>query len=163
MYHWGDKSFHALTEAANQASGVPAWNEYAEFCSLLEKGLRKDALKHLAAFIEAATKWSSPEKKKFVSWLYHFAHEHPDSYLLMPQSLYKDFLHPTLFEWAEREPDNGEPHRWLGGREHLKKAIRLDPTDEIARRRLVETTLLGVSYSIHELPDTVILEIQKKI
>jgi hypothetical protein len=41
MHFWRDKSFKALTEAANYASAIPAWAEYAKFCELLEKGLRK--------------------------------------------------------------------------------------------------------------------------
>ena len=74
MYFWRDKYFKTLTEAANYASAIPAWAEYAQFCELLERGLRKDAFTHLESFIESAAKWSLSERRKFVSWLYNFAY-----------------------------------------------------------------------------------------
>jgi hypothetical protein len=152
MHYWRDNSFQVLAEAANYASAVPAWAEYGRFCELLEKGLRKDAFKHLAAFIEDAAEWSFEEKRKFVSWLYHFAGEREDSFLLLPQPLHKGFLEPALREWVEREPESGEPHRWFGTHEHLKEAVRLDPADEIARERLANMVFGWIGYSTHELP-----------
>lgn len=47
---------------------------------------------------------------------------------------------------------SSEPHRWLGGYEHLKRAIELDPSDEIARRRFIGCVLGRVDYATHELP-----------
>jgi hypothetical protein len=152
MYYWRNNAFHSLAEAASYASAIPAWNEYARFCELLARGLRKDALAHLVTFTKQATDWPFPQKKEFISWLYHFAQQHADTYLLIPHPLYEEFIKPTLEGWIEREPDNGEPHRWLGTAEHLKEAIRLNPTDEIARSRLAETVINWAAYSIHELP-----------
>jgi len=152
MWFWRKKSFQALTEAASFASAFPDWLEYARYCELFEKGLRKDALNHLSVFIEASAKWSFVEKKKFVSWLYHFAYEDPEAYLLMPYPLSQNLLEPTLAEWAEAEPEEAEPYRWLGTYEHLKRALELDPNDEIAIYRFAMKILNGVSYSTHELP-----------
>ncbi|HYG82244.1 MAG TPA: hypothetical protein VD861_17720 [Pyrinomonadaceae bacterium] len=152
MYFWRDKYFKSLTEAANYASAIPAWAEYARFCELLEKGLRKDAFAHLESFIESAAQWPLSEKQKFVSWLYHFAYEHrDDSYLLMPHPLRVKFLEPTLVEWIAREPESGEPHRWLGTLDHLEEAIRLDPRDEIACERMASYLLNGVGNALSHL------------
>jgi hypothetical protein len=119
---------------------------------LLGKGLRKEALSHLTTFVNHASRWPFPEKKKFISWLYTFTTQQTDTYLLIPHPLYEGFVKPGLLEWAEAEPDNGEPHRWLGAYEHLKEAIRLNPTDEIARNRLAEMVINWIGYSTHELP-----------
>jgi hypothetical protein len=119
---------------------------------LLGKGLRKDALAHLASLIKQTVNWSFSEKKDFISWLYYFIQHRTDTYLLIPHPLYEEFIKPTLVDWIKREPDNGEPHRWLGTPEHLKEAIRLNPRDEIARSRLVERVINGLEYAIHELP-----------
>ena len=152
MYFWRDTYFKVLTEAANYASAIPAWDEYASFCKLIEKGLRKDALAHLELFIKSAAGWPPSEKKEFVSWLYHFAYEHrDDSYLLMPHPLRVKFLEPALAEWMVREPESGEPHRWLGTVDHLEEAINLDPTDEIARERMVNLILGGVGSAQNHL------------
>ena len=149
MYFWREGYFKVLTEAASSASAIPAWAEYARFCELLEKGLRKDAFAHLESFIESAVGWPLSEKKKFVNWLYHFAYEHRDaSYLLKPYPLRVKFLEPALVEWIVCEPESGEPHRWLGTADHLEEAINLDPTDEIARERLANYILAGVGNAL---------------
>jgi len=152
MYYWRDKSFQVLAEAASYASTFSHWSEYARFCDLLEKGRRKEALNHLAAFVEVAVRWPFPQKKEFVSWLYYFAYEHADSFLLMPYPLCKNFLEPVLGEWIGREPENGEPHRWLATPQSLEEAIRLNSADEIARERLIRMILYWVEYSTHEYP-----------
>jgi hypothetical protein len=133
MYFWRDKNFHSLTEAASFSAEIPDWKDYSEYCSLLERGLRKDALSHLAKFIDSAISWNFSQKRHFVSWLFHFAHTNPDCFQLMPQHLSKRLLEPTLTEWAEREPSCAEPYRWLGTHEHLRQAIELEPKDEIAQ------------------------------
>ncbi len=129
-----------------------AWAEYANYCEVLERGLRKDAFNHLAKLIESSAGWSFSEKKEFVTWLYHYAY--PNRFLnqLFPHPLRVKLLEPTLAEWICREPDNSEPHRWIGGLAHLKEAVRLNPTDDIACYLLANTILGHVGYSIHELP-----------
>ena len=48
------------------------------------------------------------------------------------------------------EPRCSEPHRWIGGYDHLKLALELDSGDHVARRKLI-ICLLGVG--THQLPD----------
>ncbi len=87
-----------------------------------------------------------------MSWLHHFAYERQDdSHLLMPHPLRVEFLEPTLVEWIEREPESGEPHRWLYTPDHLEEAIRLDPKDEIARERMASHLLGSVNNSLSHL------------
>jgi hypothetical protein len=70
----------------------------------------------------------------------------------LPQRLQKRIIEPTLAEWLKVEPTCAEPHRWLGGYGHLKRAIELDPADDIARRRFISCILASVDYATHELP-----------
>src|SRR5688500_12232733 len=74
MWYWRDEDFSSLSEASRIASDNPAWTEFAKYCELLERGLRKDALAHLSEFIESTLIWSFAERKEFVSWLYHYAY-----------------------------------------------------------------------------------------
>jgi hypothetical protein len=67
-------------------------------------------------------------------------------------SLHVRVVEPTLLEWTEVEPGCSEPHRWLGGYEHLKRAIELAPDDELARRKLVVLILGRVGFASYELP-----------
>ncbi|HVZ38012.1 MAG TPA: hypothetical protein VHI13_01950 [Candidatus Kapabacteria bacterium] len=152
MYYWRKNAFNLLAEAAQSASAVPAWSEYALFCEALEQGVRKKAFAHLDLFIEQGSGWPFGRKKEFVSWLYTFISSHDDTYMLLPHPLSEKLVKPVLMSWIEMEPDDAEPHRWLGTPEHLREAIRLNPADDIARCRLVETILRWIGYAVHELP-----------
>ncbi len=152
MWYWRDEDFSILAEASRIASGNHAWAEYAKYCELLERGLRNDALSYLSKFIESSSDWSFVEKKEFVSWLYHYAYPRRFLNQLLPHPLREKLLEPTLAEWVCREPENSEPHRWIGGIEHLSEAIKLDPADEIARYRLADAVFDHVGYAIHGLP-----------
>lgn len=72
--------------------------------------------------------------------------------MLVPHPLHVRVVEPTLPEWTEVEPGCSEPHRWLGGYEHLKRAIELAPDDEPARRKLVVLILGRVGFASYELP-----------
>jgi len=72
--------------------------------------------------------------------------------MLVPQPLQIRVIEPTLLEWTLVEPKRSEPHRWLGGYDHLKQAVELEPNDEIARRKLLAIILGKVGMSTHELP-----------
>lgn len=72
--------------------------------------------------------------------------------MLVPHPLHVRVVEPTLLEWTEVEPGCSEPHRWLGGYEHLKRAIELAPDDELARRKLVVLILGRVGFASYELP-----------
>ena len=69
--------------------------------------------------------------------------------MAVPHPLRLRIVEPTLVEWTAVEPKCSEPHRWLGGYEHLKLALELNEADDIARRKLI-ICLLGVG--THELP-----------
>jgi hypothetical protein len=64
-------------------------------------------------------------------------------HMAIPYPLRLRIIEPTLVEWTAEEPCCAEPHRWIGGYEHLKRALELDEGDEIARRKLI-IRLLGV-------------------
>jgi hypothetical protein len=92
------------------------------------------------------------ERRRFVSWLMSFARERNAITILIPHPLKIRVIEPTLAEWMIVEPTCAEPHRWIGGYEHLQQAMELDPTDQIALRDLVIFLLSQVDYSTHELP-----------
>jgi len=72
--------------------------------------------------------------------------------MLVPHPLRKRIVEPTCTEWIEREPKSSEPHRWLGFYDHLKLALQLNPNDEIAARKFINTILGSTHYATHELP-----------
>lgn len=72
--------------------------------------------------------------------------------MLIPHPLNIRVVEPTLLEWALVEPECSEPHLWLGGYEHLKRAVELAPDDELAKKKLIVLILGRVGFATHELP-----------
>lgn len=153
MWFWRDAYFQTLKDVAAEASASPEWADYAAYCSEHERGLRRQAFAILDRFISQMERASFAERRRFVSWLLHRADLREGSHTLTPHPLCKRVIEPTLAEWLQVEPASSEPHRWLGGYQHLKRAVELDPTDEIAGRRFIGCILGHVDYSTHELPD----------
>lgn len=152
MRHWREDYFRMLRDLSATASRVPQWADYAAFCSEYESGLRSQAFATLDTFIRKMQRAPFSERRHFVSWLMTSTHDAPGRHMAVPHPLRVNVIEPTLLEWTVVEPDCSEPHRWLGGYEHLKSAIEADANDEIARRKLVALILGSVDYSTHELP-----------
>ena len=152
MYFWRDAYFQTLKEVATEASNTPEWGDYAAYCAEHERGLRQQAFSILDRFISSLEGAEFTDRRRFVSWLFHKADGRDGQHILMPHPLYKRIVEPTLTEWIAVEPACSEPHRWFGGYEHLRRAIELEPGDEVARRKFIACILGGVGYSTHELP-----------
>ncbi len=152
MLYWRDEYFQTLKDTAAAASTFPEWLDYALFCSELETGLRRQAFVALRRFIAWIEGVPFGERRRFVSWLLSRSENQKGRHLLIPQPLQTRVIEPTLVEWAAVEPECAEPHRWIGGQEHLEKAIELDPLDHLARRKLILWLLGQVDFASHELP-----------
>jgi hypothetical protein len=152
MYFWRKDSFESLKSAADDARATPEWVGYATFCAEMELGLRKQELNSLARFIEEMERKPFSDRRQFVSWLCMRTCQSWENSILMPHPLRFRIVEPTLAEWTIEEPDDSEPHRWIGGYEHLIQAIELNPNDQIARRKLIICVLSRISNNAHELP-----------
>lgn len=152
MYYWRKPYFDTLKEIAEKAGIQPAWAEYAAFCLEYESGLRKNAFATLERFIAKFERSPFSKRREFVSWLLTQAEGKEGRHMLLPHPLKIRLVEPTLLEWTTVEPACSEPHRWLGGPEHLKQALQLDPEDELARRKLIIWTMGQVSAYCHPIP-----------
>lgn len=152
MWHWRDDYFKTLRELSTAAAQEPEWANYAAFCSQYERGLRTQAFAILHTFISILERKSFQDRRRFVSWLLAATDGTPGEHMAVPYPLRMRIIEPTLVEWTAVEPQCSEPHRWLGGYEHLKCAVETDASDEIARRKLIALIIGGVDYATHELP-----------
>ena len=152
MHYWRKDYFDLLQEVAVEAGENPRWKDYAHYCRDSERGLRRSAFTYLDRFIHDTESEPFPERRSFVSWLLSKTYNRRGQELLVPHPLKLRIVEPTLLEWTIEEPECSEPHRWLGGVEHLQTALALDSEDQIARRKLILTTLSWVSFATHELP-----------
>jgi len=123
-----------------------------EYLPLRERGLRKDAFRHLGRFITAARNWSFARRCDLVNRLMHIQRERPSVRDMIPTPLLRELIVPTLDEWTAHEPANPVPWRWRGGTDDLRHAVALDPNEWIARAELASRLLGEVGYAVHELP-----------
>jgi hypothetical protein len=151
------------------------WHEYAAYCRARESGLRRAAFNHLSVFVRSIKLTSVEEQRTFVNWICERLLEtEPHGAPLLPEPLLTQFVLPILNEWAIQEPQSAIPIRWHGvlissqgyagmrcglhapdqkAQEMLRKALRLDPQDQIARVRLVECRIGILDFHAHHLPE----------
>jgi hypothetical protein len=151
MLHWRQSYFETLRSLRDQASQIPDWEDYSSFCGESENGLRELAFATLNRFISKFESWPFPKRRQFVSWLLHAVDGRDGREAALPHPLRLSIVEPTLSEWILEEPNCAEPHRWIGGDEHLQRALELDPRDQIARRDLALCILGRIGTA--ELPE----------
>ena len=149
--YWRKDYFETLKTVAVGAGGHPEWAEYATFCLQYENGMRDDAFVTLEHFISKLERAPFQHRRQFVSWLMHATEATPGRHIAVPNPLQLRIVEPTLAEWTILEQDCSEPHRWLGGHEHLRHALEIDPNDRYALRKLI--VLILSSVGTEELPE----------
>lgn len=152
MHFWRRDYFNSLKDVAVKARKTPQWSEYADFCERYEQGLRNEAFSILARLIFSVERTSFAERRAFVSWLSHECDQRKGRHMLVPHPLQIRVIEPTLLEWTLAEPTCAEPHIWIGGYDHLKLALELEPENQIALRKLVIAVLSRVVFNGHEIP-----------
>jgi hypothetical protein len=163
IHHWRANWFPVLRGVAQEAAQHESWAEYGRYCEQLERGLRKQALVTLGAFVEQIERAAFVDRRAFVSWLLHHVDGTRAAESLVPHPLRQRVVQPTLAEWLTAEPRCSEPHRWLGGYEHLNEAIQLDPEDEIARRKFVSLVIEQTENAAHELPSGYLGDVEEDL
>ena len=153
MYYWNQDNFEGMAALADELSREPAFAAFADHLRLRGRGLRQQAIAALRQFIAEANTRPFQERRGIVHRIMSLHHANPRVHTLIAQPLYQQLILPTLDQWIEQEPSNPVPLRWRCQDDDLRRAIALDPNEQIARRRLVARLLAGIDYSIHELPN----------
>ncbi len=153
----------ALQTVGNSALKNRDWSDYANYCFNREKGLRKEAFKHLDEFLRSAINWSLNKKIDFVKFLFPFFENVQDAdYGPFPQPLSDKLIKPALIAWCETEKFDSNPFRWFGkyyrSEEHLFRALEINPSDDLARQTILNWWTYDIYYSVHHLPERYIGE-----
>jgi hypothetical protein len=148
----------ALVTVGNAALKNSDWTDYVNYCLDREKGLRKEAFKHLDNFLKSTVDWTIEKKIEFVKFLFPFFETVEDAdYGPFPQPLSEKLIKPTLLKWCEKEETDGNPFRWYGkyyrSEEHLFKALEINPADDLARQTILSWWTYNIYYSVHHLPE----------
>ncbi len=138
------------------------WHEYSAYLRLRADGRRKEALRHLAAFLTGAERWSFIERRAFVQWLDQAVSADPGR-VLIPEPLLRSLLTPTCSEWLEREPDSAKANYFYAtyvpttedGQDtlqYLRRAFALDSADQKPRIAFIGRVIGRAENNQHELP-----------
>lgn len=143
---------------ADQAAQNPSWTDYAAYCSLREKGLRKEAILKLNAFLASVASWSFDERKTFVLWLCGLMDSVPDAdYGPYPQPLKECVFRPFFHDWLALESTNDQAlvlkARYLGDFSSYSEAVRINPNNQRARKALAGEAIDAVCFATHHLPE----------
>lgn len=162
MHEWRRDAFNALKSAGASAAERPLWADYAAFCDLRERGLRREAFQRLDDFMQTIVDAGFEERRRFVRWLMPLSEsDGGDGFLLRPKPLDRKIVGPTLHEWIESAPDDPQPLVWLGDERSLRRALALSPFQPEASLRLAETLLVHACYAQHELPWGLLGDVQE--
>jgi hypothetical protein len=143
MWYPRQDSSAGLSTAAREAESLEGLSGFADYCRLREKGVRREAFAALRRFLDEARGWPWDKRTRFVDWVLTFMHEHPSAHELNSEPLMTGLVLPTLDEWCAREPGNPAPWRWRGSlvfdedHQDLRRAIELDPREQLAREQLI--------------------------
>jgi hypothetical protein len=149
--YWRKAYIETLKTVAAGAGTRAEWTEYATFCLSYENGLREHAFVILEHVISKLERAPFHDRRKFVSWVMHATEGKPGHHMAVPNPLQLRIVEPTLAEWTILETNCAEPHRWLGGHEHLTHALKIDPNDQYPLQKLI--VLLLSSIGTAELPE----------
>lgn len=153
-------------EAIGRDAGVNSqWPQFADYCALRAKGLRKSALIALDRFCVEAASSTFEVRREFCLWLFERQGVLATGGTGLPHPLLDKVVAPMLREWRRTESANPLPHYWAGvfgiGPDDgetppplacIEQALSLDPSFDPARRSLVDRVIYNVEYSHHHLP-----------
>lgn len=148
---------------AEAAAECPEWGGFATYLALRGQGRRPESLAAMDAFLGEAEHWPFSKRLTLLLWLDRESSPGRFDGLLMPQPLWRRLAAPTASEWLACEPDNARANylyaiyvaRTEDGRDpldYLRKAVRLDPCDQVARKVFIDRVAGSAENAQHELP-----------
>ena len=144
-----------LRKTASDAGGDAALDSYAAYCRLREQGLGKQALVHVTGLADELAAEPFQRRQRFVGWALRRSVEGEhlsDGTLLLPHPLVRRLVGPTSLDWTRWEPEDPEPHFWLGmlssghgtntvfaeaAERNFRDALSRDPAYESASQGLI--------------------------
>ena len=152
MHYWRKDSFENLQALISEMENRQNFECYISYLALLDKGLRKEALKEIEDFLSLSCALDTQKRRDMTSFLYRVGASGNLGHTVVPYPVIRRFLDPTIQDWLKEEPNNPEPLRWTGNKEDLQRSIELDPSCDETRQRLAWEIINSVRYDTHELP-----------
>ena len=138
---------------------------FANYCKLLDMGMRKDALKSLDKFMNDTQNWDYTTKSTFCKTIFSVSKSINDFNFILTHNLTDNLVKPTLIEMTIKEPNNFCSFKWygqyFGHTKYIKKAHELNPSDNSIKLILLNMLDNDIWSSIHHLPEGYIGDIEE--
>ncbi len=160
MKYWNQDNFEGLNKIGEKYSSIAGYEDFARYCLLKEKGLRKEANKSIENFILSTERKNEQEQRKIAEALSKLSYNNRNVHQLIPHQL-QQFLMTVLKKWAEADPNYAIPYRWLGfignDVQSYIKALEIEPSDEISLTAVINFHLDSVDYQTHHLSESLFI------
>jgi hypothetical protein len=161
QYYWNDDNFEGLVSLSLELRGYSRLESLAKYCDLRGKGLRRQALAELRAFIEQARSWDVTARREAATRILDAHWKMPQAHWFLTEPLRKQFLECILEEWRAAEPDNPVPTRYLAllcsDRKLLYDSLRMNPKDDRVRTRIATQLINFAGSATHHLNEGVFI------
>lgn len=129
----------------------PWASDYIFYLDYRRLGLKDKSKRALMNFIKVFENRGDEEKRSFLNTVFSAANFTNDYSLYLPGNLYNEHFVPILNKWIEEAPVNFIPYRWSADFEHNKKAVILNPLDQISLLNFANRLINKVSMNQHEI------------
>jgi hypothetical protein len=154
-HYWNRDNFEGLTSLTLELRTDSRLESLARYCDLREKGLRRQALAVVRAFIEQARSWDVTARREAATRILNAHWRVPQAHWFLTEPLRKQFLARVLEEWRAAEPENPVPTRYLAllccDRKLLYDALGMNPKDDQVRVMIAAQLIRFVNYATHHL------------
>ncbi len=160
MYYWNRENFEGLKSVGEKYSSVEGYELFGKYCLQKEQGLKKLAVTSIKEFVSVSKRRTQEEQRGIAEELSSLGFWNGDIHQLLAHPLV-EFLKQVLEQWASDDPANPTPHKWLGyiggDISSYKRALKLDPKDEICISRIAQAHLNDADYQTHHLSESIFL------
>ena len=131
------------------------WTEkYLEYLRQREKGVRQKSQIALVEFFEIFRSRDTTQRRNFIDFVCTLSFKTKEYSMFLPENMYQHIFLPELSDWIADEPTNPIPFKWTNDFENNRKAIELDPNDQIGLERFAQLMIGKISMNQHELSST---------
>lgn len=157
MHYWNRDNFEGLQSIGEKYSPISGYELFGKYCLQKEQGLKKQAVTAIKEFVASTSSKPIEIQREISEELASLAYWNGHIHQLLSHPLV-EFLQSVFQQWTYDEVENPVPYKWLGyvagDLASYKKALLLNPNDEICISRIAMAHLYEIDYQTHHLSES---------
>ncbi|WP_206484061.1 hypothetical protein [Thalassotalea sp. G2M2-11] len=163
MHYWNQENFEGLKNIAERFKNEAGFELFAEYCSLKEKGLKKQAVSIVKDYVKNLENLELKKQRDICVRLAELAFWNSDIHQLLSHPL-QVYITDIFTKWCSIE-SSAAPYTLLGymtgENECFIQALKHNPTDQIALYRLAISAIDDVDFQVHHVSESIFLGEEK--